>query len=248
MDWMASTNTGASVPSELTQPVPRKVRLNSSPDAKFALTLVVVFFAGGLITIGWLCYNNIIGFQQRAILRSNGRVVIGEVTGFSIVRFAPIGVNYRFSVNGVHYSGKAKVPPDGTSLDKADKIPIRFLPTNPTINHPDTWEWSVAIGGFYTAIEIFFTSLGALVFAFIWRERQLAREGNAAGGVVTSCKLTDRRYEVEYQFCTEDGTTMKGKSDCADEYGAGARIWVLYLPRKPMRNHPYPMDLFEVVE
>jgi hypothetical protein len=175
-------------------------------------------------------------------------VVVGKVTGFSIARYAPMGVSYRFLVDGVTYSGEAKEPAGGTSLEKADEIPIRFLPSNPAINHPDAWEWSPAIGWLYTAGEIFFTAMGGFVFAFFWRDRRLAREGKAAAGVVTSCTRDDRRFDVGYEFCTEDGLPMRGKSDCADEYGVGARVWILYLPQKPRRNQMYPLLFFDVVD
>jgi hypothetical protein len=248
MDREASINAMAAAPSELTGGLPRKVRLNSSPDAKFGLTVVLIFFVGGLLTIGWLCYDDVKQFQRRAVLRIDCRVVVGEVTGFSIARYAPTGVSYRFIVHGVTYSGEAKEPSGGTSLEKADKIPIRFLPANPAINHPDAWEWSAAVWWLYDALEIFLTAMGGLAFAALWRDRQLAREGKVAAGVVTSCIPNDRRFDVEYEFYTWDDLLMKGKSDCADEYGAGARVWILYLPRKPRRNHMYPLSLFEVVE
>lgn len=247
MDREASTNAMEAAPSELTGGLPRKVRLNSSSDAKYLLAVVLVFFVGGLITIGWLCYYDVKELQQRALLRIENRVVVGEVTGFSIARYAPMGVSYRFIVDGVTYSGEAKEPPDGTSLEKADTIPIRFLPSNPAINHPDAWEWSPAIGWLYTAGEIFLTAMGGLAFAFLWRDRRLAREGRAAAGVVAISIPDGRRFDVVYEFFTENGLRMKGKSDCADEYGAGARVWVLYLPQKPRRNQMYPLSFFEVV-
>jgi len=238
----------AAAPSELTGGFPRKVRLNDSPDAKYLLTVVLVFFLGGLIILGWWGYDEFKQFHQRAVLRIDSRVVIGQVTGFSIARNAPIGVSYRFVVDGVTYSGEAKEPEEGTSLEKADKLPIRFLPSDPSINHPNAWEWSPAIGWIFTASEIFFTSMGGLAFAFLWRDRRLAREGEPAAGTVTKCIPDERRFDVEYEFFTEDGLRMNGKSDCADEYGAGARVWILYLPKKPRRNQMYPLSFFEVVE
>lgn len=238
----------STMPSELAGPSPRKVQLSSSPDAKYLLVVVLVFFVGGLITIGGLCYYHVKQFKQRAVLRSDGSVVVGEVTGFSIARNAPIGVSYRFIVYGVTYSGEAKEPPDGTSLEKTDKIPIRFLPSNPAINHPDAWEWSPAIGWLFTASEIFFTAMGGLAFAFLWWDRRLAREGKVAAGIVTGCARDDRWFRVDYEFRTEGGVLMKGHNDFKDEYGAGARIWILYLPQKPQRNHSYPLSFYTVVE
>jgi hypothetical protein len=76
----------------------------------------------------------------------------------------------------------------------------------------------------------------------------LACEGKAVAGRVTKCIPDDRAFDVEYEFITEDGLLMKGKGDSADEYGAGARVWVLYLPQKPQRNSMYPLPYYDVVE
>jgi hypothetical protein len=238
----------STMPSELAGPSPRKVQLNSSPDAKYLLVIVLVFFVGGLIFLGWNGYDDIKQFNQRAVLRSDGSVVVGEVTGFSIARNAPIGVSYRFIVNGVTYSGEAKEPPDGTSLEKADKIAIRFLPSNPAINHPVAWEWSAAIGWYFVVGEVFFTSMGGLALAVLLRDRRLAREGKVAAGIVTGCARDDRWFRVDYEFRTEGGVLMKGHNDFKDEYGAGARLWILYLPQKPHRNRSYPLSFYTVVE
>jgi hypothetical protein len=74
------------------------------------------------------------------------------------------------------------------------------------------------------------------------------QKGKVAAAVVTSCRKDDRWFRVEYEFHTEGGVLMKGHSDFKDEYGAGARIWILYLPQKPQRNHDYPLDFYSVVE
>jgi hypothetical protein len=250
MDREASKYAMTEAPSELSGALPRKVGLNSSADAKYLLVVVLVFFVGGLLTIGWVFYHDVKQLQQRAALRVGGSEVVGEVTGVSLSRYTPMSVNYKFTVNEVTYSGEAEepaTPGPGTSFDKADKILIRFLPANPAINHPDAWEWSAAIGWSYTAFEIFLTTMGGLAFAFLWRDRRLAREGKAAVAVVTSCIRKDQTFRIEYEFCTGEGLQMKGRCDCVDEYGAGARVWILYLPQKPQRSHLYPLSLFEVL-
>src|SRR5258708_2061676 len=139
------------VPSELAGPLPRKVQM-SEGDARRLLVIVLLFFVGGSITLGWTCYYDVTQFQQRATLRTDGSEVLGEVTGFSFPRYAPMSVVYRFTANGLTYSGSATesatAGPD-TSLSKGDKIPIRFSPSNPAINHPSAWEWSPAIGWYF---------------------------------------------------------------------------------------------------
>ena len=250
MDPSDSAGVASTAPSELIGPVPRKVRL-SDGDAPYLVLIVLLFFVGGGLWLGWKGYDDVQQFKHRALLRSSGRVVIGEVTGFSFGRYTPMSVVYRFAVNGDGYSGKALEPEKpglGTSFDKGDKIPVRFLPSDPSINHPDAWEWSANIGRWFVGFQIFFWSLGAWALLFLLRDRRLARNGSVATAVVTECRPDDRRFRVEYRFRTADGVEMKGHSDSPDEYGVGATIWVLYLPQRPQRNNMYPLPLFDVVE
>jgi hypothetical protein len=241
----------STVPSELAGPLPRKVQLRlSEGDGRYLLMIVLVFFVGGLIFLVWNGYDDIKLFQQRALLRGDTREVVGEVTGFSFGRYSPTSVNYRFTVNGVSYSGEALKPVNpvsGTSLEKGGDILIRFLPTNPAVNHPNGWEWSAAIGWYFVVGEIYFTSMGGLALMVLLRDRRLAREGKVAAGIITGCVRNERWFRVDYDFRTEDGVLMKGRNDVEDEYGAGARLWILYLPQKPRRNHSYPLSFYTVV-
>lgn len=235
---------------ELTCPVPRKVQM-SDGDAQYALWIVLLFFVGGGLWLGWKGYDDVQQFKHRALLRSDGRIIIGEVTGFSFGRYTPMSVNYSFTVHGESYSGEALEPENpgpGTSFDKGDKILVRFLPSNPAINHPDAWEWSVAIGWWFVGFQVFFWAIGGFVLTLLLRDRRLARNGSTAAAIVTGCTPDDRRFRVEYEFRTGDGVVMKGHSDRADEYGIGATVWILYLPQRPKRNDMYPLPLFDVVE
>jgi hypothetical protein len=90
--------------------------------------------------------------------------------------------------------------------------------------------------------------MGGLALAVLLRDRKLARHGKFAAGTVTNCARHDRWFRVDYEFRTEDGVLTTGHNDFKDEYGAGARIWILYLPQKPQRNHSYPLSFFSVVE
>jgi hypothetical protein len=231
----------------------RNALLGTDPrivDGRYLLVIVLVFFVGGLIFLGWNGYDDIKQFQQRAHLRGATPEVVGEVTGFSFGRYSPTSVNYRFTVSGVTHSGEALEPANpgsATSFEKCDDILIRFLPSNPAINHPDAWERFAAIGWYFVG-ELFFASIGGLALAVLLRDRRLAREGKVAARIVTGCARDDRWFRVDYEFRTEGGVLMKGHNDFKDEYGAGARIWVLYLPQKPQRNHSYPLSFYTVVE
>ena len=220
-------------------------------DAQYLLLIILLFFVGGGLWLGWKVYDDVQQLKHRAQLRSDGRVVIGEVTGFSFGRYTPMSVNYNFAVNGETYIGKALEPENpgpGTRLDKGEKILVRFLPSDPSINHPDAWEWSANIGWWFVAWVVFNWSVGSFALAFLLRDRRLARTGRVAAATVIGCRPDDRRFRVEYEFRAGNGDLINGHSDRADEYGVGAIVWILYLPSRPTRNDMYPLPLFHVIE
>lgn len=240
------------MPGELAGPLPRKVRLKvGEGDLRFLLPMIVLFLVGGGIYLGWICNYDFNQFQQRAILRTDAREIDGEVTGFAIRRYVPVGVFYKFIVNGTTYSGEAlepETPGPGSALDKGDNLPIRFLPSNPEVNHPAAWEWTADTAWIPTAGVVGVVFIGAGILVGILREWKLARFGKAVLGVVLGCTPNGRLIRVEYEFKTENGNSIRGNTSRTDELGAGERIWVLYLPQHPRRNHRYPSDFFEAVK
>ncbi len=250
MDPIDSIRALAVPPAELVGPLPRNVKLNST-NGKFGLLFVLSLFATCAYFAVTFGSEAIRQTQQRALLRGNSRDVVGKVTGFHVVRFTPLVVKYSFTFDGKPYFGEAKEPNavgPWTALRRSDPISIRFLPANPAISHPAAWEWSALIYRDEIIFVIFLLAMGSMVLAILARERKLAREGKAALGVVTSCTPWNREFRVEYEFCTEDGVLLKGKSGCADPFEPGARIWILYLPRKPERNHCYPLEMYSVAD
>jgi hypothetical protein len=248
MDLASSGRAALSAPSELAGPLPRPVRLNLNGDARYLFMLVLLFFVGGCIVLGWTAFDDVQQFQRRAVLRTDGREVIGEITGFSHTHNGPTKVKYRFPVYGVTYTGSAAEPDtwgSDPSLSKSDRILVRFLPSNPAINHPDAWEWTVFVGAVPTVFVIFFWVMGGFALVMLLRDRKLAREGKAASAIVTSCTRSDKLFRIEYEFRTEEGASMRGKSDRLEAQEAGAQIWILYLPKRPSRNQTYPLPLFD---
>jgi hypothetical protein len=248
MDLADSGRVTFQAPSELVGQLPRTVTLNLDGDARYLLWIVLLFFVGGGIWLGWKCYDDAQQFKDRALLRNNGRDVVAEVTRLSYRRHGPTSVDYDFTFNGATYPGSAEEPNagPGASLRKSDKILVRFLPSNPAVNHPYAWEWSPAIGWVWVAFQVFFWAMGGAALVVLCRDRTLARKGNVASGVVTNCVPKDGSFHVEYEFRTADGAPMKGNADRKEEYEAGARVWVLYLPQRPRRNDLYPLLLFNV--
>lgn len=237
-------------PDELTGPTPRKVRINFDGDARYGVLIVVLFFGGFGTHLGWNCYDGIRQYQQRAELRSEGQDIIGEVTRDFFPRHAPELVKYKFSFRGVQYVGEAKVPSGGrpgTVLNVSDQILVRFLPSNPNVNHPEAWEWSPMIGAVWTAFDVFFTGVACIVLFALLRERKLARFGKAASAVVIGCTADDRLNRIDYEFHPEGGATFRGHKSGRDKFEVGAQIWILYMPQNPRRNSRYPLDFFDVI-
>ena len=238
-------------PSELAGPVPRKVRFKFDGDGRFLLITVLLLFIGGSIFLGWTCFDDFEQFQQRAALRDNAREATGEVTGFVHHRFAPLGIVYKFSADGTAYSNEVlepNTPVPGAALNKGDSLPILFLTSNPRINHPAAWEWSVLDGWYTVAGVCAGIVIGDVVLVGLLRDRKLARYGKVALGVVRRCTRDRRLFRIEYQFQPEDGIVASGCKSGLDEYPEGTRIWILYLPANPRRNSRYPLDFFDVVD
>lgn len=247
MDPADTTDATLTAPSELAVPLPRRVTLNLDGDARYLLIIVLLFFLVGGITLGWRAYDDVQLFKDTALLHSSGREVVGEVTGLSYPRHAPKKVHYRFAFNGRTYSGTAAARDEGPErgLNKSDHILVRFLPSNPAVNHPSAWEWSPSIGWVWVAFQAFFWAMGCVALVLLRRDR-LARKGNVVLGVVISCLPKDKSFHIEYEFRTAGGVPTRGNSDRLEGYETGSRVWVLYLPQRPVRNDLYPLLLFSV--
>lgn len=179
------------IPSELDQVLPRKVDLDlSEGDGRFVVLTILFCLVGGLASLGWMGYKDAGRVQQRAVLRGSAQTMTGTVTGISTNRGLPASVKYTFAVDGVTYFGEASERPyqhGKKPIRKADDILVRFLPSNPTINHPDAWEWSAAPEFYLVCYFLFVTALGCGALIALLRDRRLARSGSVAAGTVTSC-------------------------------------------------------------
>ena len=246
MDLNKSNRAMLVPPGELAGPVPRKVALGSSGDVAgiTALVLVAAIFGGWFAAS--LTSENSQQTRWRALLSSNSREVVGQVRHILWARYAPDTVQYKFTVDGTTYYGEADEPDTigpWNALTRSHPILIRFSPPNPTINHPAAWEWSAWQEHRDEILFMsFFVILAGIGVAYLLRERKLVREGRAAQGMVTSCTPQRRWFHLEYEFHTEEGESLAGKCDSQDSYEVGAKIWIIYLPRKPKQNHPYPLD------
>lgn len=237
-----------SSPSELNGPLPRRVQMNSTNASAMVVVVVLCLGVGGVM-VGSACQGILTQARQRTALRQEGRNTVGKVTATHAGHGSPT-VTYAFEANGLNYSGKAELTNYHLIFHESDQIAIRYLPTDPTVNHPADWEWSglVIMDLIPKVFMLFLTSIGVVALVALFRDRKLARRGRPTKGVVRDCSAGKSGFRVEYEFRTDDGVPVTGHASSPDEYGAGARVCILYLPQKPQRNSMYPLRYFEVVD
>jgi hypothetical protein len=235
-------------PSELRGSLPRRVQVNSANASAVIVVAVLCLGVGGVLT-GAACRGVVAQIRARTALRQEGRDTVATVTATHAGHGSPT-VTYAFKVHGLSYWGKAEISNYGLVFHKSDQIAVRYLQTDPTVNHPADWEWSgvETMDLIPEVFLLFLTSVGVVALVALFRDRKLARRGIPAKGVVTDCSPGKSDFRVEYEFRTVDGVPASGHSSSPDEYGAGARIWILYLSKNPQRNSMYPLRYFEVVE
>ena len=236
-------------PAELSSRLPRRVRMDTG-GGRFLLVTVVFCFGWGASIFCYHAVNSIKQVQQRDALRREGRETMGTVIMESSHRGAPASVSYVFSFGGITYSGNAQLPAFGkTIIHKSGPIAVLFLPSNPSVNHPESWEWTV-LGEIDVAeiLMLFLITMGCIALIRALKDRKLAREGMAAEATAIACSPVKAGFHVKYEFRTEDGLSIRGSCDCAEEVEEGSKIWILYLSQRPKRNHSYPMEFFSVVE
>jgi len=236
MDPQVSFPEGWTVPPELTGAAPRETeRSEEGAGSVLSVTLLV------LAAIAMVVLSFIADARQKAkteVLRREGRETMGRVTG---LRHKPgaYTVRYAFNANGVAITGESPAPEDTwNGLRDADPLAIRFLPSNPAINHPAAWEGSGKSYWVMFFIPAMPVAGAILILIQLRGQRRLVAEGVPTAGVVTRCARGSRGgWFVNYQFRTADGSAAKGSANLRMEIGA--TICILYLPQNPQRNQPY---------
>ena len=219
--------------SEANARIPREARFDDGIVAGLAFTLF--FFVLWLVPVGFRAYD----IRTRDVLRREGYEANGEVMK-SYTGRSSVGVEYRFSVDGVSCPGRANMIADDYKVQApGEKILIRYLPNNPSVNQPANWEWfSVWELPFYLIGPGILVALAAL-FIVGSRKRKLARMGVVVEGRVTGCAPDRKLFSVYYEFDTEDNIRMEGSTKLSEECEAGSSIPVMYLRSNPKRNDCY---------
>jgi hypothetical protein len=237
-DWTA--------PRELTRALPRETQLTAR--GRFMLVMGWMFLVATIPLYVWM-HNDVVRTTGRnELLRTQGQEANGEIARlWTEGRGHTPMVRYAFTANGVLVRGEAAAPSSQwASLQKAGFLPVRYLPSNPSINHPAAWEASTNI--WLPLIAPAILAVGAAVmFWKLRRQNQLAAEGVPAPGVVTRCIRVKNGWMVRYQFRMKDGTLARGRDQIYRRQEPGTPVCVLYRAENPGRNQLYPVCSYRVV-
>src|ERR1019366_5314842 len=158
-------------------------------------------------------------------------------------------VSYRFTVQEREYVARKVVPPRiWQTLKAGSSLPVRFLPSDPKVNHPSEWSdtpmpsWlPYLLSGALVA-----TAFGCTIPLRI--QMRLLTEGRPAPGTVTGHRRTKDGTILRYEFVLLNGATAKGRGQSRRPPAIGAPICVLYDPENPRRNAPYPLTLVKLTK
>lgn len=251
MDFDVSFPESWTAPSELMGPLPRKTRNARGGLGVFGLLVFASFL--------WISSLSVFEFREEsqeiarteALRRGSSRETVGEVTRWwSKRRTSPAMVSYVFTANGVALTGQCSLPRH-MYFRRGDNLIIRFLSSNPAINHPAAWEvpkrnWWMEF------VSWMVLPVGAIwLFWFLRRDRQLLAKGVPTAGVVLRCSFRIPAYGdvrwVKYKFRMLDGKVAEGGC-LSSRWEIGSIICVLYLPHNPRRNKMYSALAYRVAQ
>jgi hypothetical protein len=153
-------------------------------------------------------------------------------------------IAYYFEYAGRRYTSSMQVPTKiWRDLAEGAVLPVRFVPSQPSINHPTAWSskplplWTPYL------IVATLAALAVVMLIPLRRQIRLLTEGRPAPGRVTAIKNADKFLVIKYEFRLLNGVVAQGKSNASKAPVAGAPLCVLYDPENPRRNALYPLSL-----
>lgn len=236
--------------SEINALIPRRVQI--SPDQpKLLLWSLLAFLVAAAIWFGFYSYYSRQVLQREA-LRSVGTQLIAEITRLPSSK-SHTYVRYSFRIGPRWYGGEAALPDRRIEVKVGQPIAIRYLPTDPSINHPSDWEWSLGSDIVPFVAFLLASGLGfvpAIVFPVtLIRVRTLARRGLVVEGKVTACAPNHSKFNIDYEFRTNENILVEGTNEYSDEeYELGSSVRIIYLRSHPKRNACYPLSAFRISE
>lgn len=234
-------------PSELRGRSPRTIVLTGNGiQTALAIALLLGLAAASAVWAGSTFSHRM---QETAALNTQGQMTTGRVMHVWSSGSLEPRVSYSFSVNGTAYTSETRVPEQWVQLlAKSGSLPIRYLPGNPAINHPSGWQRSPYSGLALFVAPAIAAILGLLLLLPLAVERRMAAKGVPVLAMVRKCTHSRNGYLVRYEFRAANGAKFKGRGWFQNHQEPGDGIWILYLPRDPERNVPYPLSYYRVAE
>ena len=222
----------------------RPVRLTGQGKALIAVTVALVIGAVVLgVFLGGVARHQT---EEQRLLRTEGIPADATVTRAWIAagkERQPL-ITYRFEYAGRAYTSRVKTPRKiWSGLSKGATVPVRFVPSQPSINHPIAWNAPAFPLWLACLLAGTLAALSFLPPIPVRRQARLVAEGRPAAGRVTGFKKTDKAIQVQYEFRLLNGAIAKGKTNTSKPPVEGAPICVLYDPENPRRNALYPLSL-----
>ena len=183
------------------------------------------------------------------MLRTQGRETDSRITSlWRRGKSSTPMVAYAFTVNGARISGDSEAPRSlWLRMRVADHLPVRFVPSNPAVNHPTEWAEVANPAWLPFLLPALFVPLGIFVLRSLKQQRRLVAEGMPAAGAITGCYRTKNGWLAHYQFRTKDGAVVRGRSQVYSKFAEGTAVCVLYLPEKPQKSQLYLTSAYKVV-
>jgi hypothetical protein len=234
-------------PRELSRALPRETQLTGR--GKFKLVMAWIFLIAAIPLYIWMHNDLVQKTAQNELLRTQGVEAKGEIAKlWTRDRGRVPMVGYAFTANGVRLRGEASVPSNlWAGMQKAGFLPVRYLPSNPAINHPAAWDATTSPVWLPFVFPAMLAAGGAFLLWNLHRQSQLVAEGVPAPGLVTKCIRIKNGWIVRYQFRLQDGTAASGRGRTYKKLEAGAPVCVLYRAENPRWNQLYPGCMYRVV-
>jgi hypothetical protein len=237
-----STNQNWKPPDRLAYSSLRPVRL--SGQGKFLAVVVGLMLIGGFALGIFLARTVRREAQAQRLLDQQGVTTDAVVTRLwrtGDKENAP-RVSYRFDCQGAICTNSARAPlVRWRGLKVGDRLPVRFVPSQPSISHPVDWAWKGLpfwIPYFATAM---LAGIAALLAFQLARQMRLLAEGRAVPGRITAIRKA-KGLIVLYEF-EVNGAKIKGRAHVRKMPPPGDPVCVLYDLENPRRNAIYPLEM-----
>ena len=156
-------------------------------------------------------------------------------------------VAYRFTVQERAHEARHQVPTRiWQTLTVGSSLPVRYLPSNPKVNHPTGWDDAPMPNWVPFLVSGELAVIAVVLAMLLRRQVRLLTEGRPAPGIVTGHRRTRNGTVIRYEFQLLNGATAKGRGQSRRPPGIGSPVCVLYDPENPRRSAPYPLTLVKL--